>query len=451
MVVGALAALLMAPAAALSQEKEEATLAEVLKRLEALERENVKLRGEVDRLGKRKPTIQSDELRALVKELAEKETVTTGLTAGYDKHFFLSDADRKFLVQIEGQVQGRYVYNYRDGASKGAGFDEEEAGFLMRRAKVGFKGHVFDPSLEYKIKGGFERSGGGFILEDAYLKYKCDDQHYVQFGQHKAPFLHEELVSSGKQLTVERSAVNEMFTVDFAQGVTVGGKYDLGSGLGWSVSLHDGREQDNTDFDEDATEFAVAGRVEVLVAGSWKQFKDFVAWEKDAVGLLVGAAADYGQMDSGSGTTSSLRDYLAYTADVSLEAHPFNAFAAFVGRHGELDGAGGSIDQTGVVAQGGVFILPETVDVFARGEYIDYDGVGEFGHKVDPLSVITLKDEVMIYTWGFNYYVEKHDVKFTLDLMWAPDGIRAGESGAGTLTSVEDDEFVARFQVQLLF
>ena len=444
-------AVLLVPAAVRAEGGAAADLSQVLRRLEALEQENAALRSEVAQLKHPASGLQTEELRALVAELVKKERVAAELTAGYDRHFFLADAGGNFRLEIEGQVQGRYIYNHRDDPARGGSLDEDETGFVMRRAKLGFKGHILDPDLAYKIKAGFERSGGGFVLEEAYLKYKLPGGHYVQFGQYKAPFLHEELVSSSKQLTVERSAVNELFTIDYAQGVTLGGKYDLGSGLSWALTVHDGREQDNTDFDEDATEFAVAGRVEALLAGTWKQFGDFAAWKGDPFGLLVGLALDYGQMEHGSGTISPLRDYLAYTADVSLEAHPFNAFAAFVGRHGEFDGTGGGVDSTGVVVQGGVFVIPDTLDLFARWEYIDYGGFGEFGHKVDPLSPITAKDEVNIYTVGVNYYVKKHDLKLTLDCLWAPDGLRAGESGAGTLTSPEEDEFAVRVQVQLLF
>lgn len=442
----------LAPAAAWAGD--EVDLAEVLRRLRSVEQENASLRQQVAALRDEPSHIKSDELRAMVKELIEKERAGTGLglTAGYqDGHFFLSDQAGKYLLQIEGQIQGRYTYTYRDGAAAD-GLDEGEGGFLIRRAKVGFMGHILDPSLTYKLKAGFERSEGPLILEEAYLKYSPDKTHYVQFGQYKTPFLREELVSSARQLAVERSAVNELFTIDYAQGVTVGGRYDLKPGLAWSLSLHDGREQDNTNFDEDSTEFAVAGRIEGLLAGTWKQFDDFQAWKGDPLGVLVGVGADYAQMDHGSGTTSNLRDYLAYTADLSVEASPFNAFVAFVGRHGQMDGsAGGGVNQLGLVAQAGVFVIPDKVDIFARYEYIDYDGFGEFGHKTDPVSAVTAKDEVSVYTVGLNYYLKKHHLKFTVDVMWAPDGIRAGESGAGTLPSAERDEVVARVQVQLLF
>lgn len=432
------------------EPENQAGLKEVLGRLEKLEAENAALRAEVNRLARQAKEPASDELRALIRELAEKERPAVALMAGYDKNFFLSDAAGRFRLELYGQLQARYTYNYRDGADA-VGLDEDEGGFLIRRAKVGVRGHLFDPSLEYNVRGGFERSGGLFRLEDAYLKYRFAPAHYVQFGQYKIPFLREELVSSSRQLAVERSSVAELFTVDFGQGVTVGGQYDLGSGLKWAVSFHDGREQRDTNFDEDATEFAVSGRVEGLLCGDWKQFDDFVAWPGDPLGLLVGLGFDYSQMDSGAGTLSPLRDYVALTADVSLEAHPFNAFLALVTRHGELDGAGGSVDQLGLVAQAGVALVPERFDIFVRGEYIDYDDVGEFGHTAGPLSLVGLKDEIAIYTVGFNYYLKKHSLKLTVDAGWAPDGIRAGESGAGTLTGPEDGQFIGRVQVQVLF
>ena len=41
----------------------------------------------------------------------------------------------------------------------------------------------------------------------------------LRFGQFKAPFMREELVSSSRQQTAERSLVNEEFNQDRSQGV----------------------------------------------------------------------------------------------------------------------------------------------------------------------------------------------------------------------------------------
>lgn len=405
-----------------------------------------------------------EEVRLIVQEvMADSATRSSlagdGAVAGYNKNFFLASEDGKFRLNIDGQIQFRYIWDHRHKAS-GTTIDEDDNGFTMRRAKLGFSGHVIDPAWQYKIKAAFDRGDGDLVLEEAFVKYALSDQHYLQAGQFKARFLREELVSSSAQLTVERSNVNEFFTIDYAQGVELGGQYDS---FNWSISVHDGREHDNTDFAADITEFAASARVEFLVAGSWGQFKDFQAWSKDKVGVLIGFAGDYAQLDHGIGPAASnlLRDYVQYSVDISVEMYPFNLYAAYIGRHAEVDNialANGDtdIDQFGLLVQAGVFILPDKLDLFARWEHLDSGGfpeIGAAGSTLSPTAFATgLDSSPDILTFGTNYYFSQHASKFTFDVQWAIDGLRAGESGAGQQSNAEGGEQVIfRAQYQLLF
>jgi hypothetical protein len=402
-----------------------------------------------------------EEIKSLIHEvLSDAETRASlaegGLTAGWKKNFFLASEDGNFLLQIEGQIQPRYIFT-RAGGRDG---DENEGGFQQRRTKVGFFGHVFDPKLKYKVKAGFERSEGPFVLEEGYVNYEWADGYYIRLGQFKGRFLHEELVSSTKQQAVERSNVNEFFTLDYSQGVEVGAEYESWN---WSAIVHDGREADNVNWADDATHFAIAGRAELLLAGTWKQFSDFAAWDGEPMGLMIGAGLDYEQGEGGEGSGLDWTHMFQYTVDASFELSPFNLYAAYVGRHIEFDpGAGPTATaddahQWGVLVQAGVFVIPDRLDLFARWEYLQLDGIEEVvggGDDIDALSLpVGIHDHQHIFTFGGNYYFRKHDVKVTLDLLWAPGGIRAGESGGGTLTSNDDDldQCAIRGQFQLLF
>lgn len=409
---------------------------------------------------------RAEEVKALIREvLADADTrsslSSSGVTAGHDgKNFFMASQDGNFLLKFDGHLQTRYIFNHSDGTTG----DVNESGFQQRRAKIGFAGHVYDPALTYKLKAGFERSGGAFILEEAWLRYAFCENYFVQVGQFKGPFLHEELVSSTKQLTAERSNVNEFFTLDYSQGVAVGAVYN---NWNWTLMVHDGREADNVDFAADSTDLAVAGRVEYLVAGSMKQFDDFVPWSKDpGFGVMVGGAVDYENGEGGTGSAFDWEHMVQYTGDISVEMFPFGFYFAYVGRTVEYDpGQGpalsaGSDDahQWGLVAQGSIFLVADKWDVFVRYEHLDYDAIMELTGtgSVTPLppAVTTVAGDTQdIYTFGTNYYFKKHNLKATLDLQWAPDGIRAGESGSGNVTSNadKDDQLVGRAQIQLVF
>src|SRR5690606_11755439 len=145
----------------------------------------------------------------------------SGMTGGHDGKFFLGSADGNFRLEVGGQLQFRYMANFRDddfaddpATPQDESDDDNTLGFQARSTKIWFAGHIFDPNLYYKIQGAFNRAGGDMALEDAYVGYRFENGLDLRWGQFKAPFLREELVSSTKQLAVERSIVNEFFNQD---------------------------------------------------------------------------------------------------------------------------------------------------------------------------------------------------------------------------------------------
>jgi hypothetical protein len=123
--------------------------------IEALRAEVAELRSTVARLqaehGDDWLTEQrADEIRALVQDvLADADTranlLQDGMTAGWDKGFFLGSADGNWLLRIGGQIQVRYAASFQDDAPDG---EDDRYGFEVRRAKLKLKGHVVDPSWQ---------------------------------------------------------------------------------------------------------------------------------------------------------------------------------------------------------------------------------------------------------------------------------------------------------------
>lgn len=454
-------------------------------KLAAMEQEIKALRSEVTQLRAANGDTwlnerRTEEVKALIKEvLSDADTRASmqgaGVTAGWNKGFFISSEDGNFLLRLAGRIQFRYIAALADEAGNtgsSTSRDETENGFTMRRTKLEWYGHIYDPKLQYKIVGAFDRGDGDLVLEESYLTYWFADQHYVQAGGYKGPFLREELVSSKRQLTVERSHIAEMFTLDYNQNAEIGGEYESWR---WRLSLHDGREGDNIDYNVDNTDFAIAGRVEYRLAGDWKQFEDFTVWTTDPIGLMIAVAFDYENGEGGGGSNVPSGDpavnwnhMLQYTADVSLEMQPFTLFGAFVGRYLQHDqgvaGFAANQDerhQWGWLVQGSVFLVPDKLELYARYEYLDFDNTAEVSAEAGKNSVAAIGslpgDRVdatqEIITVGGNYYFHKHDMKATFDVQWAPRGIRAGESAEGTVTSNmgESDQITLRAQLQLLF
>ena len=391
---------------------------------------------------------RAKEIRALVQDvLADADLraslLQNGLTAGYDKHFFIGSADGNFLLQLYMKLQTRFIYNHSEPAP---GEDRERWGFEQRRTELYWNGHVISPDLTYKVKIAANRSSGSVSLDDAILSYRLNDLWKIDVGQFKVPFLREFLISSGRQQAVERSYIKHVFNANRSQGMQL--KYGADR---WALlaMVHDGTAAKNSAFASDRTDLALAARGEFLLAGEWSQFKDFASWPDEGFGLLLGAAIDYEVGETGVGTDTA--DFFKYTLDAGAEFGGWNLYGALVGQHVKGNGSASfaDADQFGFLVQGGVFIVPDKVDLFARYEYLDLDGV-LYDAAVSSMTPVT-DDKINLVTVGMNYYIKKHTLKLTTDLVWVLDPLPDSHTGAGLLRSSEDDQIVIRTQLQLMF
>lgn len=387
-------------------------------------------------------TQDEEAMRALVNEvLLETEGRTNwrqgGAVAGHDGRFFLASPDGNFRLNVGGQLQVRYVYNQFDDNDV-AGADGSRGGFENRRTKLTFDGHVFDPTVEYTIQGRFDFDGGLFALEDAIIGKEFGNGWQARLGQFKVPFLREELVSSKRQLAVERSLINAQFTGGRSQGVEFAN--EAGDNFRYMVMFSDGFGAANTAaVTPDVSEWAFTGRVEALLAGDdWNQFRDFTSFQdEDEFAFMLGGAAHAEEGEHGTPVMEAF--FWTWTVDGSAEWGGANLYGAFIGRHVDTDG-GADTDDYGAVVQGGWF-LQEDVELFGRYEWGDLETGGD--------------SEINVVTVGFNKYWEQHALKWTTDFGYAFDEITApwASAGAGWRTDAggEDGQWVVRSQVQLLF
>lgn len=402
----------------------------------------------------------SDEIRATVAEmLSDAETRSSLLSAGdagHDGRFFISGDG--FRLNISGQIQARYYANFRDDK---VGQDDFESGFEMRRVKLNFQGDI-NKDWFYRVRGNFSRDGGDFGLDYGYAGYKFANGVRVTAGQFKAPLLREELVGDDRQLAVERSVTNYVFTQDYSQGVMF--DYETET---WraAASFTDGLATRNTAFTNNQTtswfasggglgesDYAFTGRFEYMFSGGWKMFEDFTAAKGQDFGALLGGAAHWQQSANTNNPADVDTDTLELTADLSLEGDSWNLYGAFIYRYSEFRAGGSDSDLSdyGAVIQGG-WRFAENTELFARWDavFADSDNPG-FGAD----------DNFHFVTFGVNQYWAGHAAKGTLDVLWSLDetanagGNLAGTgafNGTGLLGDTDDNEIVVRAQFQLLF
>ncbi len=403
---------------------------------------------------------RAQEVKALIHDvLTDADTRTSllanGMTAGHNgKNFFMGSEDGTFLLKIGGQTQLRYIYNSRERSSAAAaGFDEEEGGFQIARARIFFAGHIGSPKITYTFQYRINRNTQTVQLERAFFGYKISDDTTVYIGETKGPFTREEMSSSKTMLAVERSLVNTNFTLARIQGIWI--KTDANDYTKLTFAVSDGDSSGNAggtkDFQNDKADYALTARADVKLAGNWSQITDYSAWSGEDEAVFVGAAIHYEAGESGDGQTAAVGpafnppgaaiaydDFLSWTVDGSIEANGANLFASVTGLHVNAIAGASDIDAYGLVIQGGYMIIPDKLEPFLRWELIDPDST----HKVNLVTV------------GANYYLNKHRSKFTADLVVALNSLdNFSSSGLGLLadTAGETGQFAIRTQFQLLF
>jgi phosphate-selective porin OprO and OprP len=126
-----------------------------------------------------------------------------------------------FRLTLGGRLQFRYAAPFVDDP-----LDPEELGreretlTNIRRARFRAGGHLFTPRLTFA----FQYDLVNTWLLDARLNYEVWPWLQLRAGQWKADYNRERVASSGEQLLVERSIVNQAFTIDRQNGVMVHGR-----------------------------------------------------------------------------------------------------------------------------------------------------------------------------------------------------------------------------------
>jgi len=405
----------------------------------------------------------NDNVRAIVSEMMSdaetRSSLLAGGDAGHDGKFFI--AGDGFRLNVGGQIQFRYLLNFRDDDV--APEDDFSNGFQTRRTKIDFNGTI-NKDWDFRVLGSVHRDGGEFGLEEAWGRYNFANGVKFRWGQFKLPMLREELVSSSKQLAVERSLTNEVFTQDRSQGVELSAQYE---GWRWAVAFSDGLDSENTDFNGGGgsliggfpafktageAEYAFTGRVEFLFSGKWDMFEDFTAAKGQDFGFMLGGAAHWQQSTQTPNPADVDIDTFQFTVDASLEGDSWNLYGAFIYRFQDFENAGvaGNSDASdfGAIVQGG-WRFAENTEIFARWDAIfaDEDRFGSSG-----------EDNFHFITVGFNQYYAGHAAKASIDAVWSLNDtsnlVSTGalsDTGVGLLGDTNEGEVAVRLQMQLLF
>jgi phosphate-selective porin len=347
------------------------------------------------------------------------------LQAGYskDEGFFISDKEKEhFLLKIGGRLQLRYTYKGRD--KRGDTVDPGEVGgrdqsyLEVERLRLTFGGHVIHPNLTYfvQIGDGDTDSAGTVRALDAYVLYHAGealggDKEVLSLGvgQFMPYFLRQQATSSGKLQMVERSLTNEFFNIDRNVGVWIQGI--LKPSIFYSFAVTNGFDSINVTPDNIDQVPAFVGKLDFWVLGEpTSKYEESNLKEKEEWVIGLSGATDW---NNGTGNPVA-EQYSCYTfgIDTAFKYSLFSLQAEYVGRWLDYEqgnvaaGGDGSSNYThGLYVQGGVFLVPNELELAARVSTIWADG-SQDGDAVEVGP-------------GLNWYISKsHKVKLQTDLMF---------------------------------
>lgn len=126
--------------------------------------------------------------------------------------------------RIGGVVQGQAEF----GGATDSRYTGVRDRVFMRRARLGTSA-TFAENFDFRLEADFgagavaERTGITTQITDAYVNWNRHRAANVKFGQFKAPFGFEQLISDSKVLTIERSLPNDRLTDGRQIGLGVNG------------------------------------------------------------------------------------------------------------------------------------------------------------------------------------------------------------------------------------
>lgn len=384
--------------------------------------------------------------------------------AGYENGFYIRKGN-DWVLRPSVLFQFWNVTDFRQEVV-GSGGEEDDRldnGFEVHRLKFALEGTAMK-DITYCFIWQTSSSDSTLSLLDAWAKYMFADDWGLQIGQFKDPVNKEFLTGDQYLMAAERSLMNQLLGggfVGYTQGVGLvyGGQNPKNP---WNaiVAFTDGIGQGNTSFTEKTGlfntpmdgnyplpgefDFGVAGRVEYLAFGDWKDYRDFSAQGNKQDLLVLGMGGDWSQSGDGDSFVGAL--------DAQWEnASGLGIYGAGLVRYLNTDMSSAADDSTdwGLLAQVSYTLDPQW-EVFGRYDitFMD-DEAALIGGTEDNYQEITV---------GLNYYLKAaadHRAKFTVDLTWLPTGAPNSNYFDATAIGAQDEndgsnEFMLRAQFQLL-
>lgn len=348
----------------------------------------------------------------------------------FGKGIGFASADSLFTLAISGRIQSMTEIKHELN-------DETTlADFYVRRCRLNFQGTAYHPSFTYRIQLGFAQrditadnssAQNNLILRDAMLFYSPKKWLKFGFGQTKLPGNRQRQVSSANLQLVERSIVNNNFTLDRDKGIWVYTNFKFGKKIlktTLAVSSGDGRI--NSDKNG---ELCYSGRTELYPFGEFHGQGDYIESDQEKeVKPKLAIAGAYSYNSANARTLGQLGEYLYngqhsniryYGGDLIFKYKGFSFETELYNRESDKGIITNSKDTTlkNYVLSGRGFLLQSGIFISKKSE------IAVRYARIDPNSKISklygVQEE---YVLGFSRYFSKHSLKLQTDCSYMKNG-----------------------------
>lgn len=147
--------------------------------------------------------------------------------------------DGKYALSMQHRLQFRYSYPFDADPRQLSDLQSEGHSFMVRRARFRMQGHAYKPWLQYAFQYDWSQP----ILRDFYISVNRFSWMELRIGRGKVIYNDERVSSSSRQQFVNRSIVNDVFTIDRQQGAQLMGRLfdNTPADLNYVVGVFSGR------------------------------------------------------------------------------------------------------------------------------------------------------------------------------------------------------------------
>ena len=351
---------------------------------------------------------RASEIRGIVTDvLADADTRSSlqgsGAGAGYNGGFFMSSADGNYSMKLNVLEQVRWTFNNRNDSGTS---EDQSWGFENKRTRLTFGGNMVDSTWSYKVAYYFaysndvEFDGASPVLADAFVAKDMGGGLSFTVGQFKLPFSGEYGTDAGNLQFNDYSTISNAFADGYGQGLMLSYSADaFRAAVAYVNALN--QVDANWGSGSPSDEFALTGRAEFKLSGTWDQFNNAMSFRGEEMGVLIGAGLNWADSN-----TAGDGDVFGATVDVTVDFGGANVMGAFYWDNND-DAAPAGENPWGFTLQGGVFVSDD-VELVARYEYGDPDA------NSNDFSTLT---------FGANWYLAQNTAKFGFNFGYAFDGI----------------------------